>query len=242
MSAPLSADTPGGISIREFARREGCDDKLVRRAVQGGKLQAFRDGTLDPALVGSGWRRSNRHSSSGADTPADIPADTGADTPAVSAPVRTPVSAPPPAAPAPRMEPQPHGGELRRPTRPAEDEPAEEIDLEGFQRDVLAGNVPALARSEQVKAAGAAIRVLVAARRDADAVVEIAVAEGVMFETYRAFRDAWMNWPARVAPLIAADLGIDAGRVLEALTPHVQQQLEDLGEPEPDFTPPEDEA
>ncbi|MBP0492865.1 hypothetical protein [Roseomonas indoligenes] len=241
MSAPLSADTSSGISIREFARREGCDDKLVRRAVQGGKLQAFRDGTLNPALVGSGWRKSNRHPAPGADTPADSGADTAADTPRMSAPVRTPVSAPPPAPPAHRMEPQLHGGELRRPTKPEADEPDEEIDLEGFQRDVLAGNVPDLARSEKVKAAAAAIRGMVAARRDADAVVELGVAEAVMFETFRGFRDAWMNWPARVAPLIAADLGIDAGRVLEALTPHVQQQLEDLGEPEPDFTPPDEE-
>ncbi|MFH5923833.1 hypothetical protein [Roseomonas xinghualingensis] len=238
MSAPLSADSRGGLSLREFARREGCDDALVRRAVKQGKLQLSLDGTLDPALVGSGWRRGNRHPARGA----DIVADRHADISQESAPVRTPVSAPAPQPSARRMEPQPHGGELQRRARPPEDEPDEEIDLEGFQRDVLAGNVPDLARSEKVKAAAAAIRGMVAARRDADAVVEIGVAEAVMFETFRAFRDAWMNWPARVAPLIAADLGIEAGRVLEALTPHVQQQLEDLGEPEPDFTPPDDEA
>ncbi|WP_086062237.1 hypothetical protein [Muricoccus roseus] len=242
MSAPLSAPTVRGISKREFARREGCDDKLVRKAIEAGKLKPFGDGSLDPALVGTGWRHGNRHPVAGADTPADRSADTPADSGPQSAPVRTPRSALPDAPPASRMEPQPHGGELKRRQKPTEDEPDEEIDLEGFQREVLAGNIPDLARSEKVKAAAAAIRGMVSARRDADAVVEIGVAEAVMFETFRAFRDAWMNWPARVAPLIAADLGIEAGRVLEALTPHVQQQLEDLGEPEPDFTPPDDEA
>lgn len=52
-----------GISIREFARRDGCDDKLVRRALKSGHLCAFEDGTLDPSLVGTGWRKANRQAS-----------------------------------------------------------------------------------------------------------------------------------------------------------------------------------
>jgi len=50
----------GGISIREFARREDCDDKLVRRGIQQGRLVTLPDGTIDPALVGSSWRKTNR--------------------------------------------------------------------------------------------------------------------------------------------------------------------------------------
>lgn len=63
---------PAGLSIREFARREGCDDKLVRRALEKGRLKALPDGTLDPDLVGTGWRKSNRQGVPGADTSADI--------------------------------------------------------------------------------------------------------------------------------------------------------------------------
>ena len=40
-----------GLSIREFARREGCSDTLVRRAITQGRLKAKKDGTLDPALI-----------------------------------------------------------------------------------------------------------------------------------------------------------------------------------------------
>lgn len=49
-----------GISAREFARRDGCSDALVRKALKSGHLQAFEDGTLDPAMVGTGWREGNR--------------------------------------------------------------------------------------------------------------------------------------------------------------------------------------
>lgn len=44
------------ISIREFARRDGCDEKIVRRKLLSGHLVALPDGGLDPALVGTGWR------------------------------------------------------------------------------------------------------------------------------------------------------------------------------------------
>ena len=49
-----------GLSIREFARRDGCNDKVVRNALKSGHLSAFEDGTIDPTLVGTGWRAHNR--------------------------------------------------------------------------------------------------------------------------------------------------------------------------------------
>jgi hypothetical protein len=53
-----------GISIREFARRDGCSEGLVRRAVGSGRLAALPDGLIDPRLVGSGWRKANRRKAS----------------------------------------------------------------------------------------------------------------------------------------------------------------------------------
>ncbi|WP_158808639.1 hypothetical protein [Beijerinckia sp. L45] len=46
-----------GISQREFARRDQCDEKLVRRKVTQGYLIPNADGTLDPGLVGTDWRK-----------------------------------------------------------------------------------------------------------------------------------------------------------------------------------------
>ena len=45
-----------GISIREFAKRAGCDDKIVRRKIQSGHLPKLADGTLDPRHVDQAWR------------------------------------------------------------------------------------------------------------------------------------------------------------------------------------------
>ena len=57
----------------------------------------------------------------------------------------------------------------------------------------------------------------------------------MIFTVARGIRDAWMGWPGQIAPLLAADLGIESDRVLEALKPYVQQHLEQLGEPTYDF-------
>lgn len=49
-----------GISIREFARREGCSDTLVRKGIKAGRLVPGADGKLEAKLVGSDWRAANR--------------------------------------------------------------------------------------------------------------------------------------------------------------------------------------
>lgn len=60
---------PKGLSIREFARRDGCSEKLVRRKIQSGHLIALDDGSIDPKLVGTAWRDSARPGADTADSP-----------------------------------------------------------------------------------------------------------------------------------------------------------------------------
>lgn len=67
-------------------------------------------------------------------------------------------------------------------------------------------------------------------------VISLDLARTTLFECARGARDAWLNWPSRVAPLIAADLGIEADKMTEILTEHVHKQIASLGEPEGDFT------
>lgn len=62
--------------------------------------------------------------------------------------------------------------------------------------------------------------------------VELSVAEAVLFAAFRQQRDAWMNWPSRVAPLMAADLDVPADRMTEVLIEHVHKHISGLGEPE----------
>lgn len=65
--------------------------------------------------------------------------------------------------------------------------------------------------------------------------VDLSVARTVLFDCARAARDSWMNWPMRVGPKIAADLGLEADRVTEVLIEHVHRQIADLGEPDAHF-------
>ncbi len=62
--------------------------------------------------------------------------------------------------------------------------------------------------------------------------IELSVAEAVLFSAFREQRDAWMNWPSRVAPLMAADLDVPADRMTEVLIEHVHKHISGLGEPE----------
>jgi hypothetical protein len=69
--------------------------------------------------------------------------------------------------------------------------------------------------------------------------VDLTVARTVLFDSARAARDSWMNWPMRVGPKIAADLGLEADRVTEVLIEHVHKQIASLGEPDAHFEDPQ---
>lgn len=71
--------------------------------------------------------------------------------------------------------------------------------------------------------------------RKEGSLVDLALAEQVLFEGARAARDAWLNFPSKIGPMLAADLGLEADKVTEALTAYVHKQIAELGEPEADF-------
>jgi len=66
----------------------------------------------------------------------------------------------------------------------------------------------------------------------AGSVVEIKTVETVLFEGARQQRDAWLHWPAKVGPLIAAALDVEADLVVEILNEHVHKQISQLGGPD----------
>lgn len=72
--------------------------------------------------------------------------------------------------------------------------------------------------------------------RKSGSLVELDTATAILFEEFRAQRDAWLNWPTRVGPILAAELGVEADRVVETLTTHVHKQIAQLGEPEANFS------
>ncbi|MBI3674077.1 MAG: hypothetical protein HY245_11820 [Rhizobiales bacterium] len=60
-------------------------------------------------------------------------------------------------------------------------------------------------------------------------------ATALVFKLAREERDSWVNWPARVAALIAAELAVDAGAMQKALETHVRAQLDELAGIRPQF-------
>ena len=63
-------------------------------------------------------------------------------------------------------------------------------------------------------------------RREKGEVVErdYAIEQGFAFA--RRIRDAWTGWPARIAALMAADLGVDVHKLEGLLNHHVREQLQ----------------
>jgi hypothetical protein len=65
--------------------------------------------------------------------------------------------------------------------------------------------------------------------------VDRASAAALVFRLAREERDAWINWPARVAALMAAELGVEAHPMQKVLEAHVRAQLNELAEVRPEF-------
>ena len=65
--------------------------------------------------------------------------------------------------------------------------------------------------------------------------VDRARATALVFRLARQERDAWAGWPARIAEIMAADLGISAHQMQTVLEAHVRQHLGELSDVRPDL-------
>ena len=60
--------------------------------------------------------------------------------------------------------------------------------------------------------------------------IDRAKAEALVFQLARQEREAWASWPARVAALIASEVGADPAKMEAALRRHVRRHLEELAD------------
>jgi hypothetical protein len=65
--------------------------------------------------------------------------------------------------------------------------------------------------------------------------VDRARAVAQVFKLAREERDAWVNWPARVAAMMAAELEVDAHKLHTVLERHVRDHLEEFAEVRPNL-------
>ncbi len=68
--------------------------------------------------------------------------------------------------------------------------------------------------------------------------VDRAMAAALVFRLAREERDGWINWPVRVAALMAAELGVEAHQMQKVLEASVRSHLADLAEVNPEFRGP----
>lgn len=61
--------------------------------------------------------------------------------------------------------------------------------------------------------------------------VDADAAKKAIFDLSRQDRDSWSNWPSRVSPLIAAELGVDQVKLAVVLEKHVREQLSERAQP-----------
>ena len=65
--------------------------------------------------------------------------------------------------------------------------------------------------------------------------VDRAGAMNLVFKLASQERDAWVNWPARVSALMAAELGVETHRLQRILDSQVRAHLEELADVRPNF-------
>jgi len=190
------------LSIRAFARADGCSEGLVRRGIKEGRLSLGDDGKLDAKLAGTAWRQGNIASAEAVRTPT---AKKRANTGVRSAGVRT----------------KPSGDRNTRSAAKASDKRA------GRAESGNSGYSASMAKKEHFLA----LKHEMEYRKKSGELIELELARRVVFAEFRAYRDALLNFPSRYAPLVAADLGVDADRVAEVLTGYVHKLLASLAEP-----------
>lgn len=191
------------ITVSEFARRDGCNEKLVRRAIERGRLTRGDDGKLDSALVGTQWRRSA--------IDGQKPRRPGQQ-----------VSEPPVA----------QGG-VAIPAAPPASDSAQTVDESEEQRIARLANpnvTPNFATSAaREKAAMASMREL-ELQRQLGKVVDVDQARALFFDTHRSVRDHWLSFNT-LAPMLAARLDVDPDLMSEVLTEYVHKHAAKVTDP-----------
>lgn len=195
-----------GTSIRAYARAHGISHVAVLKAVKAGRIPLEEDGSIDPAKADGAWERS-------------------------TAPGKAKGKARPPQDEARAPE------KLKPVTDAAIGSVRETLREQGlpsggsFDKGSGVTFVQARTAHEIAKAHLARLRL----QRMKGELVDRARATALVFRLAREERDAWANWPARAAALMASELGIDAHAMQKALEAHVRARLAELAELRPEF-------
>jgi hypothetical protein len=190
-----------GVSRRAYARHRGVAENAVRKAIAAGRIELEPDGTIDVAKADQAWTRRTD--------------------PAQQRPPRMDNEAAPAAAPRSSAEPI-------KPVPAAAVEAVRDTLREAGEPPTAGGMnyVTARTANEVIKAQERRLRL----GKLKGELIDRAKATTTVFTLARRERDSWVQWPARVAALIAAELGIDAHLTETVLDKHVRQHLAELSD------------
>lgn len=203
-----------GVSRREYARRRGCSESAVRKAIASGRITPEPDGTIDPEKADAQWaaRSDPAQQRRGLDQAAGPAGANGSAAPA--------------------EEEEPDEADERAVSRAALGAVADTL-RESGAAGATGGEdggdltyVNAKTANEVLKAQTQRVRL----QKMLGELVDRDKAIAAVFTLARRERDAWVGWPARVAALIAGELEVDAHRVETVLEKHVRQHLAELGD------------
>jgi hypothetical protein len=193
-----------GLSRRAYARHRGVAENAVRKAIASGRIELEPDGTIDPVKADLAWgkRTDPAQQRSQGSARAPQPSEPDTDTP------RTP--------------------ETTKPVPAAAIEAVHDTLREAGEPPTAGGMnyVTARTANEVIKAQERRLRL----GKLKGELVDRAKATTTVFMLARRERDAWVQWPARVAALIAAELAVDAHRMETVLDKHVRQHLAELSD------------
>jgi hypothetical protein len=192
-------------SNRELARQLGVSETAVRRAEKAGRIRREADASWNLAKVRSAW--------AGNTDPAQQRAEPNAGNGSRRA-ARNSV----------RPVPEAALGAVRDTLR----EQGESIPAGPGQAMTF---MQARTANEVLKAQERRVRL----QHMKGELVDRAKAVAQVFRLARDERDAWVNWPARVAAMMAAELEVDPHRVHTVLERHVRDHLAELAEVRPNL-------
>ncbi len=190
-----------GISRRAYAAQRGVSEMAVRKAISSGRITTLPDGTIDPARADADWQAQTDPAKQRGLHARRMGAETAAG-PARAATTK----------PVPQSAIRAVADTLRD---AGSDASPGEV---SFLRARLANEV--------IKAQIAKVRL----GKLKGELVDRAQATALVFDLARQERDAWISWPPRVAAIMAADLGIEAHAMEQALARYIHQHLSEMAE------------
>lgn len=208
-----------GMSRRAYAAHRGVSHTAVGKAVATGRISTLPDGSIDPDVADREWNANTDPTQQRGAHARAMGVATAAETRAAAPPAGT---KPVPAAALQAVDDTLREAGVASGGGASAGTDAGDAGEGGGEVSFLRARMA----NEVLKAQTAKVRL----QKLKGELVDRARATSYVFDLARRERDAWMNWPPRVAANMAADLGVDPHQLEQVLDKYLRTQLAELAE------------